>query len=152
MSLTIERALADSEDALCLMKDLWAELDQMYGNMTGTPFKLAGMDDPGAAFVIARESGQAVGCAAIRPLHAKTAEVKRMYVRPTARRQGVGREIMRALEEIARAAGFSEIWLETGLRQPGAIRLYESLGYTRIAAFGDYRDDPLSVCFGKSLS
>jgi putative acetyltransferase len=59
---------------------------------------------------------------------------------------------MCALEEIARGPGFSEIWLETALRQPGAIRWYESLGYTRIAAFGGYRDDPLSICFGKSLS
>ena len=151
MSLTVERASADSDDALRLMEDLWAELDQMYGNLTGTPVNLVGMKDPGAAFVIARESGQAVGCAAIRPLHAQTAEVKRMYVQPAARKQGVARALMCALEQIARDAGFSEIWLETGLRQPGAIRLYESLGYTRIVAFGDYRDDPLSVCFGKSL-
>lgn len=134
------------------MEDLWTELDQMYGNITETSFKLAGMDNSGAAFVIARESGHAVGCAALRPLEAKTAEVKRMYVQPAARRQGVARAIMCALEGIARGAGFSEIWLETGLHQRGAIRLYESLGYRRIAAFGGYKDDPLSICFGKSLS
>jgi len=74
-----------------------------------------------------------------------------MFVRREARRAGVARAIMHALEKIAREHGFSEIWLETGLRQAGAIRLYESLGYRRIAGFGDYKDDPLSVCYGKRL-
>ena len=75
-----------------------------------------------------------------------------MYVRPAARRTGVARAIMEALEQLARKAGFTEVWLETGLGQPAALRLYESLGYKRIAAFGDYRDDPVSICFGKSLT
>ncbi|HEV8184586.1 MAG TPA: GNAT family N-acetyltransferase, partial [Chthoniobacterales bacterium] len=79
-------------------------------------------------------------------------EVKRVYVAPHARRTGVARAIMNVLEQLARETGFTGIWLETGLRQPAAIRLYESLGYTRIAGFGDYKDDPLSVCYGKQLS
>jgi putative acetyltransferase len=58
---------------------------------------------------------------------------------------------MQELEQLARAAGFNEIWLETGLRQPGALRLYENLGYTRRAGFGDYKDDPLNVCLAKRL-
>ena len=110
------------------------------------------MDHPGAAFVIARLGGIAVACAALRPLTGKIAEVKRMYVRPHARRTGVARALMRELHQLARAAGFNEIWLETGLLQPAAIRLYESLGYTRIAAFGDYKDDPANVGYGKRLT
>ncbi len=152
LSLKVERASVSSRDALRLMKRMCAEIDELYGNPpASTPFDLAGMDAPGAVFVVARASGRAVGCAALRPLEATTAEVKRMYVVPAARKQGLAREIMRSLEEIARECGFSAIWLETGQRQPGAIRLYESLGYKRIAAYGDYKDDPVSVCFGKSL-
>lgn len=151
MALTLERVAADSADALRLMEAMWAEVDQLYGNTGSTPFKLAGMDDSRAAFVIAHDASGAVGCAALRPLAKKRAEIKRMYVAPAARRKGVAREMMRALEEIARESGFSEIWLETGLRQPAAIQLYESLGYKRIAAFGDYKDDPMSICFGKTL-
>ena len=44
-----------------------------------------------------------------------------------------------------------EVRLETGTRQPEAIRLYESAGYQRIAPYGDFKDSPLSVCFEKSI-
>ena len=134
------------------MRELWTDLDQVYGNETPTAPELAGMDDAGAAFVIARMDGGAVGCGAIRPLSRQIAEVKRLYVRPQARRAGVARAIMHELEQLARAGGFSEIWLQTGLPQTDALRLYESLGYTRIAGFGDYKDEPDNVCFGKRLT
>ena len=151
MSLTIELAAADAAESRRLINELWRELDQLYGNNFATAPDLEGMDQRGAAFVLARKDGRAVGCGAIRPMSPEIAEVKRMYVEPDARRTGVARAIVHELERLARAAGFSEIWLETGIPQPGALRLYESLGYTRIAAYGDYKDDPLSVCFGKRL-
>ena len=134
------------------MAELWRELDRLYGNKVPTGPDLAGMDQPGAAFVIADLDGTAVGCAALRPLSPQVAEVKRMYVRPHARRSGIARAIMLELEQLARAAGFNEIWLETGLPQTGALRLYESLGYTRIAGFGAYKDDTENVGFAKRLT
>ena len=151
MSLTIELAAADAPESRRLVDELWRELDQLYGNDFATAPDLKRMDQPGAAFVLARRGERAVGCGALKPMSREIAEVKRMYVQPQARRTGVARAIVHELEQLARAGGFSEIWLETGLRQPDAVRLYESLGYTRIAAYGDYRDDPLSVCFGKRL-
>ncbi len=75
-----------------------------------------------------------------------------MFVEPEMRRLGIGRKIMSALEEIARELKYDALQLETGLRQPPAIRLYASAGYERIAPYGRYRDDPLSVCFKKNLS
>jgi GNAT superfamily N-acetyltransferase len=102
--------------------------------------------------VIARDGHVAVGCGALRRRTASIAEVKRVFVRRDSRGRGIARAIMHELEQLARDAGFSEIWLETGLRQPVATRLYESLGYTRIADFGDYKGDPLSVCYGKRLT
>ena len=152
MALTIERSAPDAEESRRLVAELWAEVDRLYGNEASTPSELPGMEKPGAALVIAQENGDAVACAAIRPLSRDIAEIKRMYVRPHARRAGVARAIMHELDQLARTAGFTELWLETGLRQPAAIRLYESLGYTRIAAYGDYKDDPLSVCYGKRLT
>jgi len=151
LSVTIERSSVNSVDAKRLFGELWAELDAMYGNEAPSGAELSGMDSPGAAFVIARENGEAIGCGAIRPRTDTIAEVKRVYVRPAARCRGVAVHIMHALEQLAREAGFNEIWLETGLPQHAAIRLYESLGYTRIAAFGDYKDDPVSVCYAKAL-
>ena len=151
MSLRIEPAAIDAEETRQLFAELWIEIDELYGTDAPSKADLTGMEKSGAAFVIARMDGAAVGCGAVRPLTETIAEVKRIFVQRPARRSGVARAIMGALEEIARAAGFSEMWLETGLRQPGAIRLYESLGYMRIAGFGEYKDDPLSVCYAKPL-
>ena len=55
------------------------------------------------------------------------------------------------LERLARECGFAVARLETGLRQPNAIRFYETSGYRRIEPFGRHRGDPLSVCFEKAL-
>ena len=74
-----------------------------------------------------------------------------MYVRPEVRRKGVARELMMTLEQIARDSGFREIWLETGLPQVAAIRLYEQLGYTTIVPYGEYKDEPDFVCYGMAL-
>jgi ribosomal protein S18 acetylase RimI-like enzyme len=151
LSLTIARSAADSPDAQRLFAEMWAEVDRIYGNEAPSGGELTGMDVPRAVFVVARDGNAAIGCGAIRPFTMRVAELKRMYVRPTYRNRGVGCQIVEALEEIARENSFTELWLETGPRQPAAIRLYESLGYTRIAGFGDYKDDPLSVCYGKQL-
>ena len=134
------------------MSELWAELDVLYGNSTFTSYELDGMEQNGAVFVIARDAGTAVGCAALRPMSTEVVEAKRMYVQPAVRRKGVAREMMRALERVARESGFREIWLETGLPQVGAIQLYEQLGYTKIAPYGKYKDDPVSVCYAKQLA
>ncbi len=151
MSLSIEPAEINSDSGRWLLTELWAEVDHIYGNDTPSDPELAGMDAAGAGFIIARDAGEAIGCGAIRPFTDTIAEVKRMYVVPSKRGRGIAREMMHFLEQRARENGFSAVCLETGLRQPAAIRLYESLGYRRIAGFGDYKDDPLSVCFGKSL-
>ena len=59
--------------------------------------------------------------------------------------------LLRALEADAAALGFRCVQLETGLRQPEAIALYEAEGFRRIPSFGQYENDELSVCFAKDL-
>src|SRR5215210_1661414 len=81
MSLVIESSAIDRPECINLMGELGREVDQIYGNKESTLSALARMDQPGAAFVLARVDGEAVGCGAIRPLTRKIAEVKRMYVR-----------------------------------------------------------------------
>ena len=82
---------------------------------------------------------------------ADTAEVKRMFVRPEARRQGISRVILTALEDLAREFGYQKVRLETGTRNPEALALYESSGYERIPCYGIYVHEPLSRCFEKQL-
>ncbi|WP_223775128.1 GNAT family N-acetyltransferase [Streptomyces sp. 135] len=80
------------------------------------------------------------------------AELKRMYVTPEARGLGLARRILAALETDARAAGRVRMVLETGTKQPEAIALYTSSGYTPAPAkFGHYRFDDLSRCYAKAL-
>jgi ribosomal protein S18 acetylase RimI-like enzyme len=74
-----------------------------------------------------------------------------MFTRPEARRRGVARAVLRAVEESARASGRSRIALETGTRQPEAIAMYEEAGYGRIPDFGHYRDEPGVRSFGREL-
>jgi ribosomal protein S18 acetylase RimI-like enzyme len=55
------------------------------------------------------------------------------------------------LESTATNLGYRALVLETGVRQPEAIALYESHGYTRIPNYGFYKDSALSVCYRKEL-
>lgn len=80
------------------------------------------------------------------------AELKRMYVTPEARGLGLARRILAALEADAKAAGRTRMVLETGTKQPEAIALYTSSGYTPAEEkFGYYRFDNLSRCYAKLL-
>ncbi|MFJ9646680.1 GNAT family N-acetyltransferase [Streptomyces sp. NPDC004244] len=80
------------------------------------------------------------------------AELKRMYVIPRARGLGLARRILAELEADARAAGRTRMVLETGDKQPEAIALYLSEGYTMTEKFGYYRDYASSRCMAKSLT
>jgi putative acetyltransferase len=99
-------------------------------------------------FVARSDAGEAIGMAA---LNMPTAELKRMFVAETARGLGVGRALLEAVESAARERGIPTLRLETGEPQVAAIALYERAGYRRIPPFGEYVDDPTSVCMEKSL-
>ncbi|MFD8741579.1 GNAT family N-acetyltransferase [Streptomyces sp. NPDC059616] len=79
------------------------------------------------------------------------AELKRMFVIPEGRGNGLARRILAALEDDARAAGRVRMVLETGDQQPEAIALYTSSGYTPCEKFGRYRTYESSLCFAKPL-
>jgi GNAT superfamily N-acetyltransferase len=104
------------------------------------------------AFVVARVGGQPAGCGAIRRIAADTGEIKRMYVAPALRGQGIGARVLATLEAEARGLRLSRIVLETGARQPEALGLYRRAGYVEIPAFGEYVGSPLSVCMEKRLA
>jgi len=81
-----------------------------------------------------------------------TAEIKRMYVRPRFRGRGFAKLVLYHLSDYAWAQGVSLLRLETGIHQHEAIGLYERVGFQRIPPFGDYKVDPLSVFYEKSLT
>ena len=79
-------------------------------------------------------------------------ELKRMYVNPTFRGQGLAKKLVIHLEEHSLEQNINVLRLETGIHQTEAIGLYEKLGFTRIPPFGEYKEDPLSIFYEKTLS
>ncbi|MDQ3200051.1 MAG: GNAT family N-acetyltransferase [Verrucomicrobiota bacterium] len=150
----VRRAEPTAPEVLELVGKLWSELGALYPELNASVLQPHDPPTPGCGFVVAWLKNAPVGCGAFRPIsedESEIAEIRRMFVLPQLRRNGVARTILVEIERLARTSGYSLVRLETGLRQPGAIRLYESSGYRRIEPFGRYRDDPLSVCFEKSL-
>jgi ribosomal protein S18 acetylase RimI-like enzyme len=75
-----------------------------------------------------------------------------MYVSPKLRGTGLGRRLVAALEDEARALGVRQVVLETGVRQTAALALYRGAGFEPIALYGEYCESPnTSVCLGKTL-
>ncbi len=149
-ALTIESADPIGATARDLIDALCSEMSDRYG-YPPSPFSLTEAAEPRTVFLVARLGGQAVGCGALHQWDAHTAEIKRMYVAPAGRRQGIARRLLGALEQHAQVFGYRAIRLETGIRQPEAQRLYEALGYHRIANFGPYVGNAISVCFEKPI-
>jgi uncharacterized protein len=141
----------DQPDVLQLIDELDAYQDTLYPPESRHALDLASLKQPRVLFAVARAAdGAAIGCAAV-VLDLPHGELKRMYVRPAARGQGVAQALMALLEARARAVGCRLLQLETGPRQPEALALYARLGFGRCARFGGYRDDPLSVFMEKVL-
>lgn len=84
----------------------------------------------------------------------QTAELKRMFVVPQRRGQGLAGELLGHLEQSAREAGVGYLVLETGDAQPVAVALYRSRGYAEVdgSPFGHYADSPHSIYLGKALT
>jgi putative acetyltransferase len=95
--------------------------------------------------------GTALGMVALVDGRDGTAEIKRLFVRDTARGQGAAMLLMDALERHARTLGATRILLETGPKQLAAISLYERRGYVRIENFGPYVGDNFSYCMALDL-
>jgi putative acetyltransferase len=141
---------------LTLIEELVAELFRLYGE--GDDPEAEGFDDfspvdvsvPRSVFAVAWLDSEPVGCGALRPIDDETVELKRMYVKASARGQGISREILRTLETYAQEFAYYKIRLGTGDRQPEAIRLYETSGYDQVICEEPYLDDH-SICFEKIL-
>jgi GNAT superfamily N-acetyltransferase len=103
------------------------------------------------ATVGAFDGDQIVGHAALRPFD-DSLEVKRVFVSPDYRGQGISKRLMLELESIAGERGVSSLVLQTGAKQDEAIALYERLGYVPIARFGLYQPIPFFLCFGKTIT
>lgn len=101
--------------------------------------------------VMAYENDEPLACGAFKHYEAGTVEIKRMFTVGEARGRGIAVQVLDELEAWAAAEGYRRAILETGKRQPYAVRLYEKQGYTIIPNYGQYAGMENSVCMEKVL-
>src|SRR5579859_3154808 len=150
-AVQIELVKPNRPDVVALIRDLDTFLKSLYPPESTHLLDVETLMQPNIRFLAALHEGRAIGCGAIR-LEADYAEIKRMYVQPSWHGQGIAYRLLQALEVLAGELGFSITRLETGIRQDAALKLYERNGYVRRPPFGEYTDDPLSLCYEKHLN
>jgi GNAT superfamily N-acetyltransferase len=139
-----------SSDSHSLIERLSAALAAITGSSGKHSFNIDDVQADRALWVLARDAqGMAVGCGAIRPLSADTAELKRMFALREG--EGIGSAILQYLENAARALDYREIKLETRRVNHQAVVFYQKQGYVQTDNYGVYIDRPEAVCFVKRL-
>jgi putative acetyltransferase len=141
-----------SADVRALLAELDGYLQALYPAESNHIMDVDSLALPEVAFYVIRKEGAPVGCVAIVNRDGEYGELKRLYVRPSARGQGLSRILLAQLETAARLTGLPLIRLETGTLQPEALGFFEASGFARRGPFGDYpADDPYCVFMEKAL-
>ena len=152
MNIRIQQTRPDSPDAMELIRELDDHLDQQpYTPESRHAFSVDKLVREGVIFFVAHYGADLAGCGGVKLFDNNYGEVKRMYVRPSHRGLGIGKEVLNQLAEYVKANNITLLRLETGIFQKEAIGLYERYGFKRRSPFGEYKEDPLSVYFEKSL-
>lgn len=141
----------DGPTAQQLIEAVQLEYVVRYGSPDTTPVDPAEFAAPDGRFVVGYLDTEAVAMGGVRRIDEGTVEIKRMYVVPERRGHGLSRVVLTHLESLAHELGATRILLETGQKQPEAMRLYETAGYERVEGFGHYRCEPDSVSYGKTI-
>jgi putative acetyltransferase len=144
------RTNSDNQDFIELVKCLDADLAERDGK--DHPFyDQFNKIDKIKFVVVAYEDGIPVACGAIKEFSPEVMEVKRMYTSPESRGKGIASNVLTELERWAFELSYKKCILETGKKQPEAIRLYRRSGYQTIPNYGQYAGVENSVCFEKYL-
>lgn len=142
----------DQPDVVQLIDELDAYQKPLYPPECHYGIDIAALSAANVLFAVARdEEGKAVGCGAI-VVGPEFGELKRMFVQPANRGQGIAVKLLGFLEGEAAAKGCTTFMLETGPSQPEALSLYARAGYERRGPFGAYGPDPFSVFMEKAAS
>ena len=150
--ITVRAEAADSLIAVRLVDAMVTEMDQLYGQApgggVGSGASPSDFTPPTGAFLVIYAAGKPVAGGGLKRDDDGVAEIKRMYVVPEARRQGLGRTLLEALEDRARELGYARIRLDTGERQPHAQAMYQRAGYHPIE---NYNGNSMASFWGEKI-
>jgi GNAT superfamily N-acetyltransferase len=149
VTITAERP--DSPDAVVLITELEAFLQPLYHTESRHGYTAEKLIAQGVAFFVSRNNDVPAGCGGVQLYGSDYGELKRMYVRPQFRRQGLAKLMLAHLADYAKRRGVGLLRLETGIYQGEAIGLYEQWGFRSIGPFGRYKEDPLSRFYEKRI-
>ena len=147
--LTTRRCPADTPPAVGLVDAMVSEMEPLYGRIDVPEAPSASAQDmwaPRGSFLVVLRGEVPIACGGIKPLDETACEIKRMFVVPAERGKGVAGFLLTALEDEARALGFSLARLDTGAKQPHAQQIYEAAGYRPI---GNFNANPFASFWGE---
>lgn len=129
--------------------ELSARLNLVFDLENSGVSEVSHMQPPHGTFIVAQMQGNPVGCVGIKGTGGTIAEVKRMWIAPAARGQGLARRMMATAEDAARGLGIKTLRLDTNRKLFEAVKMYENTGWREIARFND---DPYpDIFFEKAL-
>ncbi|MER5504640.1 helix-turn-helix domain-containing GNAT family N-acetyltransferase [Streptomyces sp. NPDC002766] len=139
-AITVGLVDGASPDARACLDAYAADIDARFpeGFDTSDLVRPEEVSGPAGAFFVAYEEGRAVGCGALRTLEPGVGEIKHVWVHPEARRLGLARRILAALEGEAAARGHSVVRLDTHATLTEAQAMYRAAGYRAIPAYVDH--------------
>jgi GNAT superfamily N-acetyltransferase len=151
MDIDFRVGQVDAGDGATLAQAMRDEIAAIYEGLAldGPDMPKAGPEElgpPGGTFLVGYSDGRPVCCGGVKRLPDGACEIKKMFVAPAARGQGVARTLLHALEAAARDLGYGVARLDTGPRQAHAKSLYESEGYVEIANFNN---NPVATYFAE---
>ncbi len=155
MPVTVRSVSWSDPGAVALRAEMAEEITRMYTDVMGdvaVPAALRVPEDEVAYTGLAvDEQGRPVGHLGLCR-HGEDLEMKRVFVTPSARGGGVAAALLAAADRAAAELGAARIVLQTGDRQPGAVRMYQRAGYLPIPVFAPYEKLPFSLCFAKIVT
>lgn len=148
--ILFKRTNSENPDFINLVKLLDQDVAQRDGEEHAFYDQFNKIDSLKNAIVLF-ENNKVISCGAFKSLDTEHVEIKRMYTHIEARGKGFASKLLAELEIWALELGYKKSRLETGIRQPEAIALYEKNGYTLIPNYGQYQGVENSRCFEKQL-
>ena len=139
--IAIEEADPRGEAARSCLGEYYAELGRRFEkgfdvSRSRDP-DAADMVRPRGAFLLAMSDGMPIGCVGLKGAGGELAEIKRLWICPTARGLGLGKRLMRAAETVARELSVEILRLDTNSALPEALKLYRTSGWVEIDRFNE---------------